>query len=136
LVIAQEQVQTDLCTVVVKDIKKATAQIAKAFYGNPQEDLRIVGVVGTNGKTTICHVLANLLTEGGFEVGVTGTIGTRYKGKSYPSSLTTPSCLNLYKLIFDMVQNGVEILLMEVSAHAIEQRRCEDYPKITLLTIS
>jgi UDP-N-acetylmuramoyl-L-alanyl-D-glutamate--2,6-diaminopimelate ligase len=81
--------------------------------------MRIVGVVGTNGKTTICHVLSSLLRDGGFEVGVTGTIGTYYKNKKYCSELTTPSCINLYKLMREMVDDGVEILLMEVSAHAI-----------------
>ena len=125
VIVSQKEVSTNLCTIIVKDIKKATAQIAKAFYGNPQEDIRIVGVVGTNGKTTICHVLSKLLTEGGYEVGVTGTIGTFYKGNTYSTSLTTPSCLSLYRLIYDMVKVGVEILVMEVSAHAIIQRRCE-----------
>ena len=125
VVVSQEKLGADICTVVVKDIKKATAQIAKAFYGNPQEDLRIVGVVGTNGKTTICHVLSALLTDGGYNVGVTGTIGSYYNGKTYPSALTTPSCLDLYKLIYEMAKSGVEILVMEVSAHAIAQRRCE-----------
>ena len=125
LIVSQEEVETSLCTIIVKDIKRATAQIAKAFYGNPQEDIRIVGVVGTNGKTTICHVLSKLLTEGGYEVGVTGTIGTYYNGNAYSSSLTTPSCLSLYKLIYEMAKSGVEILVMEVSAHAISQRRCE-----------
>ncbi len=125
IVVSQELIEIDLCVIIVKDVKVAMAQIAKAFWGNPQEDLRIVGVVGTNGKTTICHVLCNLLLEGGFEVGVTGTIGTFYKGKTFPAKLTTPSCLDLYKLINEMVKNGVEILVMEVSAHAIEQRRCE-----------
>ena len=87
VIVSQEEVETSLCTIIVKDIKRATAQIAKAFYGNPQEDIRIVGVVGTNGKTTICHVLSKLLTEGGYEVGVTGTIGTYYNGNAYSSSL-------------------------------------------------
>ena len=99
IIVSQDVVQTNLCTVIVKDVKKACEQIAKAFYDNPQEDLRIIGVVGTNGKTTICHVLSKILSEGGYEVGVTGTIGTFYKDKVYPAELTTPSCLNLYKII-------------------------------------
>ena len=125
VVVSQERVDTKVCNVVVKDVKRAISQLAKAFYGNPQEDIRVVGVVGTNGKTTICHVLSHLLKEGGFEVGITGTIGTYYKDKQYPTELTTPSCLNLYKLLRQMVDDGVEILVMEVSAHAIDQRRIE-----------
>ena len=125
VVISDVPICTKLCTIIVNDIKRATAQIAKVFYGNPQEDLRIVGVVGTNGKTTICHVLAKILAEGGFEVGITGTIGTFYKDKAFPTALTTPGCLHLYKLIDELVKEGVEILVMELSAHAIYQRRCE-----------
>ena len=125
VIVSQERLETSVCNVVVYDVKKAISEIAKAFYGNPQEDMRVVGVVGTNGKTTVCHVLSALLKEGGFEVGVTGTIGTYYNGKSYQTELTTPSCLNLYKLMREMVDDGVEILIMEVSAHAIEQRRVE-----------
>lgn len=124
-IVSEKRLQTRTCNITVDDAKRAISQIAKAFYDNPQEDMRVVGVVGTNGKTTVCHVLSHLLREGGFEVGVTGTIGTYYKGKRYDSDLTTPSCLNLYKLMREMVDDGVEILVMEVSAHAIDQRRTE-----------
>lgn len=125
VIVSQEEVETDLCLVLVEDVKRAVSQIAKAFYGNPQEDLRVVGVVGTNGKTTVCHVLSKMLSSGGYEVGITGTIGTYYKGKQYDTKLTTPGCLNLYKLIREMADDGVEVLVMEVSAHAIDQRRIE-----------
>ena len=125
VVVSDTKVLTSRCNVIVNDVKLAISQIAKAFYGNPQEDMRIVGVVGTNGKTTTCHVLSAILKDGGFEVGVTGTIGTYYKNKEYSAELTTPSCLNLYELMRQMVDDGVEVLLMEVSAHAIDQRRVD-----------
>ena len=124
-VVTEREVKTALCQIIVKDLKRATSDICKAFLNNPQEDMRIIGVVGTNGKTTICHLLYSIFKNSGYEVGVTGTIGTYYKEFMRESSLTTLGTVKLYKLIKEMADSGVEILFMEVSAHAIEQRRVD-----------
>ena len=125
IIVSCEKLQTSVCNVVVSDVKAATAKLAKNFYGNPQEDMRIIGVVGTNGKTSVSHILSAILKERGYEVGVIGTIGTYYKGEKIESNLTTPDCLSLYKTIYRMASLGIDALVMEISAHAISQRRTE-----------
>ena len=124
-IVSEKETKASVCQIIVKDIKVAMALACKTFYGNAQDDLRIIGVVGTNGKTTVCHVLSKIFTFAGYSVGVMGTLGVFYGGKAEESNLTTMGCLNLYKTINDMVSHGVTVLVMEVSAHAIEQRRVE-----------
>ena len=123
LVVSEREVKTDACLLIVKSCKTARQIISKNFFCCPEEDLRIIGLVGTNGKTSTCHILSKILTVGGYNVGVTGTLGTYYGGKSYESNLTTPGIIELYRMMRDMVDKGVEILIMELSAHAISQGR-------------
>lgn len=125
VIVSEQKLDTSLCQIIVKDVRKELALCAREFYGNPQEDLRIIGVVGTNGKTSTCHILSSIFTASGFKVGVTGTIGTYYGGKIFESSLTTLGAVDLFRLISDMVKAKVDILIMEISAHAIDQKRCD-----------
>ncbi len=124
-IICEEEVNVDLCQIIVKDVKVALSQGCRAFYKNPQEDLRIIGVVGTNGKTTVCHVLSKIFSRSGYQVGVMGTLGVFYGNNSVETNLTTLGSVKLYKTIYEMVNFGVNVLIMEVSAHAIEQKRVD-----------
>lgn len=125
VIITEKELETSVFQVIVNSVRTAMAQIAKAFYGNPQEQMKIVGLVGTNGKTSTCHIIAEILRQAGKKVGVTGTIGTYFDGEKRRSTLTTLGCLQLYALMKEMVDREVEYFIMEVSAHAISQSRVE-----------
>lgn len=105
--------------IVVEDTRKALSFLAAAFYGEPQKKLKIVGVTGTNGKTTTCRYIASILEKAGKETGVIGTLGVFYCGISLAPDLTTPDPLRLFRLFSDMQKSGVEYVVMEVSAHAV-----------------
>lgn len=115
----------DVCTVVVEDVKEAEAVICKNFYRNPQDDMQIVGVVGTNGKTSTCRILSEIFERAGYETGTIGTLGVTYGSVFEQTGLTSLGLLDLYKTLAKMRDSGVEVVFTEVSAHAIYQRRVE-----------
>ena len=105
--------------IVVRDGRRAAGEIAAAFYGHPEKKLKIIGVTGTNGKTTTCHMLASVLTAAGKACGIIGTLGIRYANREISPDLTTPDPPYLYRIFADMEEAGVEYVVMEVSAHAL-----------------
>lgn len=113
--------------VEVDDCRRAYACAAENFFGRPAERLKLIGITGTNGKTTITYLLEDALTHLGHRVGVIGTVNYRYTadhGKVVlPSPFTTPEAVQLQALLFEMVQAGVELVIMEVSSHALAQQR-------------
>ena len=125
-VVTENRQNTDLTQIIVKDSRKAMAKIAKIFYGKPDEKLKIIGVVGTNGKTTTAHLIYQVLNNNSKKCGLIGTLGTFYNNVYIESDLTTPDPLVLYKLLRDMVNNGIEYVAMEVSAHAIALNKIDD----------
>ncbi len=109
----------DLPQIVVKDSRKAMALCAAQFFGNPQKNLKIVGVTGTNGKTTTTHILKSIFESAGFKAGVIGTIGIFVGNEKLPAKLTTPDPIEFYEILKQMKDNGVSHVAMEVSAHAL-----------------
>ncbi len=109
--------------VIVPDGREGMARLSAAFYQNPERKLKIVGVTGTNGKTTTCHLLFSALQESGRKVGLIGTLGARFGERVIPPDLTTPDPISLFSLLADMQRDGVEIVVMEVSAHALALRK-------------
>ena len=107
----------------VKDSRLALGRLAKNFYGNPSRDLCLIGVTGTNGKTTVAYFLESILESAGFRTGVTGTVNYRYGGNIFPASHTTPESLDLHRMLREMVDAGVTHVVMEVSSHAIDLKR-------------
>ena len=107
----------------VNDVRDAFANACKKFYDNACDSLKIVGITGTNGKTSTSHIIAEMLKRNGKNVGVIGTNGVFYGGNKFDCPLTTPDSDFLHKTFFDMREAGVEIVVMEVSAHAIDQKR-------------
>lgn len=105
--------------IVVEDTREALSLLAANFYDNPQEKLKIIGVTGTNGKTTTCHFLASVLKNAGKKTGIIGTLGAYYGGAEIAPDLTTPDPLVLFRIFSDMQKNNVEYVVMEVSAHAV-----------------
>ena len=104
---------------IVPDGRRASGELAAAFYGHPERKLKIVGITGTNGKTTTAHMLASVLTAAGKACGIIGTLGIRYAGRTIAPALTTPDPVFLYKVLADMAEAGVEYVVTEVSAHAL-----------------
>jgi len=109
--------------IVVKDGRLALAVMSDRFYGSPSARVKVIGVTGTNGKTTTTHLIERILQEAGRTCGVIGTIEARYAGRSLPMSTTTPDSLELQRLLAGMAAEGTGYCAMEVSSHALEQGR-------------
>jgi UDP-N-acetylmuramoyl-L-alanyl-D-glutamate--2,6-diaminopimelate ligase len=109
--------------VQVENSGKTLAAIAAAFYDFPTNDLQLVGITGTNGKTTTATLLYDLFTSMGYKCGLISTVEYRIAGKILPSTHTTPDPIALNHLFQKMVQEGVTYAFMEVSSHAIHQDR-------------
>jgi UDP-N-acetylmuramoyl-L-alanyl-D-glutamate--2,6-diaminopimelate ligase len=111
--------------IAVKDTRRALAKLAAEFYANPSAKIKVVGITGTNGKTTVTYLIEALLKEAHFSPAVIGTINYRFKEKIIPSRNTTPGPLELESMLADMLKEGVNYCLMEVSSHALDQDRTE-----------
>ncbi|MBM2839266.1 MAG: UDP-N-acetylmuramyl-tripeptide synthetase [Deltaproteobacteria bacterium] len=109
--------------VAVPDSREALARISAVFYGEPSGKMKLVGITGTNGKTTTSFLVESVLSEAGLNPGIVGTINYRYAGKVLPAPNTTPESLDLQRLLNDMVESGVKTAVMEVSSHALSQER-------------
>ena len=112
-----------LSLVLLKDTRQALAQLTELAYGRPSDELKVIGITGTNGKTTTSYLLESLGTSLGKKVGVLGTVSHRYPGYEEPSINTTPGVVRLKRLLRQMVDAGVDWVVMEVSSHGLEQGR-------------
>ena len=118
--------KTGLTIVVVPDVRAAYAVFCSRFYSEPEKRLKIIGVVGTNGKTSTTKITEYILSKAGYKVGVIGTEGSFMAGAEYaPRSLTTPDPEDLYPLLKRFADDGATHVVMEVSAHAIELKKTE-----------
>ena len=114
------------CTfVVVEDTNVAMGVIASNFYGNPSHELKVVGVTGTNGKTTIATLLYDLVQSMGYKAGLISTVVYKVGAKEIVSTHTTPDAIRLNAMMREMVDEGCEYCFMECSSHAIVQHRIE-----------
>lgn len=119
----QRPVEAPVPQLVAPDSRRVLAQLAARFYGDPTRTLRVFGVTGTNGKTTITYLLESILQVAGRSVGVVGTVDYRFEGERRAAPLTTPEGADLQKLFAEMLQQGVRDVVMEVSSHALDQGR-------------
>lgn len=108
-------------TVVTKEPRRAYAYFSAKFYSEPQKKLKIIGAVGTNGKTTTCFLIADILRSAGKRAAVIGTSGVSYPEYSGETTHTTPDPQALYHYLDELQKRGAEYVVMEVSAHAISQ---------------
>ena len=111
--------------VQVQNSKKALAVIASNFYGTPSENLKLVGVTGTNGKTTVATLLYTLFQKAGYKVGLISTVAIYVGEERFDTSHTTPDSLTINLYLKQMNDAGVEFCFMEVSSHGIHQERTE-----------
>lgn len=107
----------------VADTEDAVGKVATQFYGDPTTKLKLVGVTGTNGKTTIATVLYNMFRSFGYKCGLCSTVCNYIDGQAVPADHTTPDPVTLNKLLAEMVDAGCEYAFMECSSHAIHQKR-------------
>ncbi len=120
-IIASDPLQDISVPVVyVEDTRKALAQCSKVIYGNPSSKLKIIGITGTNGKTTTCYLIKSILESAGKVVGLIGTNETVVGETRVPAMRTTPESHQLNKLFSDMLEMGAEYCVMEVSSHSLD----------------
>ena len=105
----------------------ALARIASVWYGNPSRKLQLIGVTGTNGKTTIATLLWELFRKCGYGAGLISTVANYVGEKKYSTSHTTPDPLTTNNLLHEMVESGCQYAFMEVSSHAIHQKRVKRF---------
>jgi len=115
--------QKGIVYIRVSDANRALGYVLSAFYNYPSGKMKVVGVTGTNGKTSIATLLWDLFTRLGYKAGLISTISNNIGLKAEPSSLTTPDALKIQSLMADMVDAGCEYCFMEVSSHASDQDR-------------
>ncbi len=110
---------------LVENSRKAMASIASVFYGNPTDSLTLIGITGTNGKTTTSFLIESILKTNGFNTGVIGTINIRYNNQIIDNPVTTPDSIDLQKNLAKMKEAGVTHVVMEVSSHGLELYRVD-----------
>lgn len=124
VVVAEHEIENvAVTTVIVKDSRLAMAHIAAAYYGYPAKNLKLIGITGTNGKTTSTYLVKSILESFGKKVGLIGTNQNMIEDRIIPSSHTTPDSLELMQLFKDMADNCVEYVVMEVSSHSLALSR-------------
>jgi len=112
-------------TVVVSNSRKALGTISTAFFANPSAKMTLIGITGTNGKTTTAYLAESILRAAGFRPGVIGTIDYHFEGTFRKSITTTPESYDLQEMLKDMLEEGISHVIMEVSSHALDQHRTE-----------
>lgn len=124
-IIAQKPVNQEAIIIEVENSRKALAAVSDRFYTSPSQKLTMIGITGTNGKTTTAFLVERILLKAGFNVGVIGTLNYRYNGKTFSSPMTTPESLDLQRILADMLKDGVTHVVMEVTSHAIDLHRVD-----------
>jgi len=122
-IVTQKPVRKKSIIIEVKNTRNALAKISDRFYSNPSKKLFLIGITGTNGKTTTAFLVENLLSQAGIKVGVIGTLNYRYSGKTFQNPMTTPESYDLQKILTEMLKSGITHVVMEVSSHAIDLNR-------------
>ena len=113
----------NICFIRVKDSADALGKVVSTWYDNPSDKLTLVGVTGTNGKTTIATLLYEMFRKMGHKVGLLSTVCNYIDGEAIPTDHTTPDPITLHGLMARMVEAGCEYAFMEVSSHSIDQKR-------------
>ncbi len=122
-VLAEENVDVTVPVAVCKNTRRALSQAANNFYKTSESGLRIIGVTGTNGKTTTTYLIKQILDLHGIKTGLIGTNQIVIGAKAFDAERTTPESLDLHRLFYEMREEGVECVIMEVSSHSLELDR-------------
>jgi UDP-N-acetylmuramoyl-L-alanyl-D-glutamate--2,6-diaminopimelate ligase len=117
-----------VASIVVADIRGVLAEVSRKFYGEPERDLELVGITGTNGKTTVAYLVQHLLAAREGPVGMLGTVKYDLGGRTLPAFRTTPESVDIYAMLAQMRSSGCRRAVLEVSSHGLEQRRLGGIP--------
>ncbi len=120
-----DTIQAGITYVQVKDTNKAMAFMAANYFDNPSKNLKLIGITGTNGKTTIASLLYQLFKKAGFKVGLLSTVKILVDDKEFKATHTTPDSITINFFLNEMVAAGVDYCFMEVSSHGIHQKRTD-----------
>lgn len=123
VIIAEKEVEVNIPLVIVSDTSRALAMLAAKFYDYPTKNMSLIGVTGTNGKTTITYLLEEIFQLNKEKTGVIGTIQMKIGDESFPIANTTPDALYLQRAFYEMKEKAVERAIMEVSSHALDLGR-------------
>ncbi len=115
----------EVALVSVPNIRQAAGAVAHAFFSRPSTKLKLIGITGTNGKTTCSYLIHSIIQQWGKSVGMSGTICQRLGSEELASSLTTPDCVEFHRFLKRAVDLGIEYVVTEVSSHALDQGRVE-----------
>ncbi|MDL2234543.1 UDP-N-acetylmuramoyl-L-alanyl-D-glutamate--2,6-diaminopimelate ligase [Christensenellaceae bacterium OttesenSCG-928-L17] len=121
--VVEKKLKIDVPQVVVKNTRIAMAEMAAAFYGHPERELTLVGITGTNGKTTTTYMVKAIADRAGYQTGLIGTIRNMVGEKIIDTERTTPESVDLFRLLRQMRDAGVDLAVMEVSSHSLDQHR-------------
>ena len=122
-IVCEEKTESSLPHVIVADSRVAMSEIASAWFSHPEKKMRFIGITGTNGKTSTAFYVKRILDRLGKKTGMMGTVCNIICDKVLPAEVTTPEPLALFSLLADMVDAGVEFVVMEVSSHSVVQNR-------------
>lgn len=122
-VLAERPLSLSVPVIVVENTRRAMAVLADAFYGQPSHKFHLIGITGTNGKTTTSHLIEKIFADAGQLTGLIGTMYTKIGSKQVETKNTTPESLTLQKTFQQMAETGVETAVMEVSSHALVEGR-------------
>ncbi|WP_040204850.1 UDP-N-acetylmuramoyl-L-alanyl-D-glutamate--2,6-diaminopimelate ligase [Neobacillus jeddahensis] len=122
-ILAERPLTVDVPVVIVNDTTRVMAVLADAFYGQPTKGLHLIGITGTNGKTTTSHLIEKIFADVGKNTGLIGTMYTKIADQTFEAKNTTPESLTLQKTFKQMVDAGVNLAVMEVSSHALDLGR-------------
>lgn len=126
VIVAERKLKTEVpCLISTDDVQALLGKMASRFYGLPSTKLHVAGITGTNGKTTTTYLIESMLNAAGRKAGVIGTISYRYGGLEFKADNTTPGATEAHSLLKDMYESGVRYVAMEVSSHALDQKRVE-----------
>lgn len=117
--------ETSVSWIGVPDVRAALAEISAAFYEYPSRQLTLIGITGTNGKTTTSHLIHSLLEKSQHPTGLIGTLGCFYQGQEIPTGFTTPFAPELQQILRQMQSQGAQAVAMECSSHALDQHRLD-----------
>ncbi len=124
-IVTDSETKTQLPQFIGGDVRSRFACASAAFYGNPADHMTVIGITGTNGKTTTSHIVKSIMEADGHKTGLIGTNGIVIGDKSYSATLTTPDPPELHRMLAEMRDCGVEVVVMEVSAHALALRKVD-----------
>lgn len=121
--VVERELPVDLPQLVVPNTRIAMAEMAAAFYNHPSKELKMVGVTGTNGKTSTTYMIKAIAEQAGMKVGLIGTIRNLVGERVIETERTTPESVDLQRIMREMKDDGVELVVMEVSSHSLDQHR-------------